>query len=392
MSQTSLSTVPDTMVAARLHAIGEPLRLDTIPVPEPRAHDVLVEVKACGIVPNMRRVIGNFFGTQTPDTKLFPALPAIFGLDPVGVVAKVGDYVTGVRPGDRVYVNPGRGCGSCKMCRTGRMLDCPVFTFQGYFGRSHSIMAAYPYGGFSQYITAPGGELVKLPANMKFEEAGRLGYLGTAYGAMKKIGVGPGESLLINGISGTLGLCAALLALAMGVTRILGTGRNMALLERVRALAPDRIFVHSMGDAVDGGAAGTPADPLYAWTREMTDGVGIDAMVDCLPPGAPASTMLRAIHTLRRGGRAVNVGAVTEALGLNAFWLCANRISLLGSVWFTTAEAEEIVAMAQAGLLNLAAFDHRIEPLARINEVLEAMGNNSDGGFANYVLDPATVG
>ena len=55
--------------------------------------------------------------------------------------------------------------------------------------------------------------------------------------AMRKIGVGPGQSLLVNGVSGTLGLCAALIALAMGATKILGTGRNGALLERVKTLA-----------------------------------------------------------------------------------------------------------------------------------------------------------
>lgn len=390
MSDTQQKSVPETMMAARLHAIGEPVRIDRIPVPRPRAFDVLVEVKACGIVPNMRRVIGNFFGTQTPDPKLFPQLPAIFGLDPVGVVAGVGDHVTGLKVGERVYVNPARSCGSCRMCRTGRTLDCPVFTFQGYFGRSRELMSAYPYGGFSQYITAPSYALVKLPANVRNEEAARLGYLGTAYGAMKRIQVGPGDVLLVNGISGTLGLCAALLGLAMGASRILGTGRNVALLERVKAIAPDRIFVHAMQDDPTD-LANPAADPLNKWTREMTDDWGVDAMIDCLPPGAPASAMLRAVHTLRRGGRAVNVGAVTEPLGINAFWLCANRIALEGSVWFTTAEGEEMAAMASAGLLDLSCFDHRIVSLGRINEALEEMPDNKDGGFANYVIDPTQI-
>ena len=125
-----------TMVAARLHAFGEPMRLDRIPIPEPRPTDVLVEVKACGIVPNLARVIANFFATQTPDRKGMPPLPAIFGLDPTGVITKVGDQVRSIRPGDRVYVNPARKCGSCRMCRSGQPLDCPNFTFQGYFGRS----------------------------------------------------------------------------------------------------------------------------------------------------------------------------------------------------------------------------------------------------------------
>ena len=54
---------------------------------------------------------------------------------------------------------------------------------------------------------------------------------------MKKLGVGPGQTFLVNGISGMLGLNAVMLALAMGATRILGIGRNKALLDRVKALS-----------------------------------------------------------------------------------------------------------------------------------------------------------
>jgi D-arabinose 1-dehydrogenase-like Zn-dependent alcohol dehydrogenase len=376
----------DTMIAARLHAFGQPMTLDRIPVPEPRAGDVLVEVKACGIVPNLARVVSNFFGTQTPDLKAMPPLPAIFGLDPTGVIAKVGDQVRAVRPGDRVYVNPARSCGSCRMCRSGEPLDCPNFTFQGYFGRSQDIMRAYPYGGFAQFITAPATALVKLPDNVSFEAAARLGYFGTAYAAMKKLDVGPGHSLLINGISGTLGLCAALLALAMGATKILGTGRNAALLERVKALAPQRIDVFALSDAP---AAGQP-DPFVAWAKDRTDSYGVDGMIDCLPPGAPASAMMRGLMTLRRGGRAVNVGAVMETLPLNAFWLMTNRVGLQGSVWFTTGEGEEMAAMAGAGTLDLSVLKHKVSPLSRVNEAIAGMADR-DGGFTNFVVDPTRV-
>jgi alcohol dehydrogenase len=375
-----------TMIAARLHAYGAPMTLDRIPIPEPRAGDVLVEVKACGIVPNLARVVSNFFGTQTPDLKTMPPLPAIFGLDPTGVVAKVGDQVRAIRPGDRVYVNPARSCGSCRMCRSGQVLDCPNFTFQGYFGRSQEIMRAYPYGGLAQFITAPATALVKLPDNVSFEAAARLGYFGTAYAAMKKLGVGPGQSLLINGISGTLGLCAALLALAMGSTRILGTGRNAALLQRVKALAPERLDVFASTDA----AGGAQPDPLVAWAKAATDGYGVDGLIDCLPPGAPASAMMRALHTLRRGGRAVNVGAVMEMLPMNAFWLMTNRIGLQGSVWFTTGEGEEMAAMAGAGTLNLGVLKHRVSPLSQVNEAIAGM-DDRDGGFTNFVVDPTRV-
>jgi D-arabinose 1-dehydrogenase-like Zn-dependent alcohol dehydrogenase len=384
-----------SMIAARLHAYGSPMTLDRIEVPEPRPTDVLVEVKACGVVPNLTRVVSNFFGSLTPDNKMMPPLPAIFGLDPAGVVAKVGAQVLHVRPGERVYVNPGRSCGSCKMCRSGQVTDCPHWTLQGYFGRSQEIMKAYPYGGLAQFITAPATALVKLPDNLGFEAAARFGYLGTAYSAMKKIGVGPGQNLLINGISGQLGLNAAQLALAMGATKILGTGRNQKLLDRVKALAPQRIDVLSVPDAptppspASGGGKGG-GDPLVAWAKQATDGYGVDGMIDCLPPGAPASAMMRALFCLRRGGRAVNVGAVMETLPLNAFWMMTNRIGLQGSVWFTTGEGEDMAAMVRAGTLDLATLEHRISPLSQVNEVLAGM-DARDGGFTNFVIDPTRI-
>ncbi len=383
-----------TMIAARLHDYGEPMRLDRIDVPEPRSTDVLVEVKACGVVPNMTRVVQNFFGTKVPDLKIMPPLPAIFGLDPCGVIAKVGSEVRSVEPGERVYVNPARRCGSCKMCRAGEPLDCPDFTFQGYFGRSQAIMQAYPYGGFCQFITAPQDALVKLPDNVAYETAARFGYFGTAYAAMKKIGVGPGVTFLVNGISGQLGLCAAMLALAMGATRILGTGRNIDLLKRVKALAPQRIDVFAFSDRP--GAAGAEVasgdqQAFIAWTRKLTDGYGVDCLLDCLPPGQPGAAIMRALYSLRRGGRAANVGAVMDMLPLNAFWLMTNRISLMGSVWFTTGEGEEMAAMAAAGTLDTSALEHRISPLADINAVIAGM-DDRNGGFTNFIIDPTQAG
>jgi len=378
-----------TMIAARLHEFGKPMTLDRIEVPQPRPTDVLVEVKACVVVPNLTRVVSNYFGTLTPDNKMMPPLPAIFGLDPAGVVAKVGEQVWHVRPGERVYVNPGRSCGSCRMCRSGAPYDCPGWTLQGYFGRSQEIMRAYPYGGLAQFITAPATALVKLPDNVSFEAGARFGYYGTAYAAMKKIGVGPGQTLLINGISGQLGLNAASLALAMGATKILGTGRNQKLLDRVKALVPERIEVLSVPNAPSQFSPANP-DPLVVWAKQLTDGHGVDGMIDCLPPGAPGSALLRALFCLRRGGRAVNVGAVMETLPINAFWMMTNRISLQGSVWFTTGEGEDMAAMAAAGTLDLSILEHRVSPLSRVNEVLAGMDDRA-GGFTNFVIDPTRV-
>jgi len=365
------------MRAARLHEVGGPLLIEQIPRPEPRPTDVLVQVKACGVVPNLKNVL-----TKWPEWFPYlplPKLPAIFGLDPAGVVAAVGSQVRALKPGDRVYVNPARGCGSCRHCRGGEIVNCRGFTFAGYFGRgplSQPVFEAYPYGGLAEYVTAPATALVKLPDNVTFEQAARLGYIGTGYAAVKKTGAGPGRSLIINGIGGTLGLSTALVALAMGVSRIFGTGRTQALLDRVKALAPQRIEVFAVGKR-----------PVHEWVMEQTDGEGADGMVDTLPPGAPSSAMYEALRGLRRGGRAVNVGGVAEILPLSVHWLMGMNIQLIGNCWFNTGEGQELAEMARTGTLNLAAFEHRRIPLKDVNEALSSL-QNEGRGFNNYVVIP----
>lgn len=368
-----------TMLVARMHEVGAPLRLDTLPIPDPGPTDVLVAVKACNLVPNLKNVL-----THYPDwhpEKPLPELPASFGLDATGVVAEVGSQVLSVRAGDRVYVIAGLGCGSCRTCRSGDMISCRSFTYRGYFGRgplARKLFQHYPYGGLSEYLTAPQAMLVKLPDKVSFEEGSRFGYLGTAYSALRKGGVGPARSVLINAIGGTLGLGATLLALAMGATKILGTGRNQALLDRVKALAPDRIEVMSVLDR---------SRSIKDWAWSLTDGEGVDAVIDALPPRSPASAIMEALRALRVGGRGVLPGGVKEALTLDPFWLTDNNAHLMGSRWFTTAEGEDMAQMAAAGTLNLSVFEHRRFPLAKVNDAISSLGGRN-GGFTNFVVVP----
>src|ERR1700732_3631981 len=106
-----------TMLAARLHEIRGALLLAQIPIATTRPTDVLVAVKACGLVPNLKNVLTKW-PEWFPHLPL-PKLPAIFGLDPAGGVEEVGSQVQSIRPGDRVYVNPDRGCGACPPGRRG---------------------------------------------------------------------------------------------------------------------------------------------------------------------------------------------------------------------------------------------------------------------------------
>lgn len=367
-----------SMLAARLHTIGEPMELERVPMPVPRPNDVVVQVKACNVVPNLKNVLATY-AEWFPYLPL-PELPAVFGLDSSGVVAEVGEQVTDVAVGDRVYVNPGLSCGGCRACRRGEDQNCDAYTFMGYFAfgsEGQRLFDAYPYGGLAEYLTAPQRNLVKLPDSVSFEEGARFGYLGTSYSALRKANAGPGRTVLIDGISGTLGLGACLNALALGVTKIFGTGRNPDLLDDVKAIAPDRIEVLPAGQG-----------ELRDWVHEHNDGRGVDIVIDALGPGAPAESFQHAVASLCRGGVAVDIGGMMERPALDLFSMMCSQNSLIGSLWFSTGEAQEMAELAGAGALDLSVFEHHVFPLEKINEALDEGLPARHGGFTNFIAAP----
>jgi alcohol dehydrogenase len=369
--------ISETMTAARMHTVGGELKLETLPTPKPGDMDVLVRVKACGIVPNLGNILAHW-PTWFPKMPQ-PPLPAVFGLDPAGEIVAVGRQVHSLKPGDRVYVNPGRSCGTCRHCRRGDTISCKHYVFQGYFAfNEHGLQtfADYPIGGLSEYMVAPAAAIVTIPDNMAYEQAARLGYLGTFYSALKKTNVGPGDTLLVNGISGTLGIGAAVFAPAMGVSKILGTGRDRKLLEDVKALAPSRIEVFSIDD-------GSVTD----FAMSHTNGEGVDAFIDCLGPGALHETFLQGLYSLRRGGIAVDIGAVMGPVSIDVHHMMDRNQRLYGSAWLTTAEGQEMADMVAAGVIDLSIFETQGRPLSEVNDAISGIAQRH-GGFSNFVIYP----
>jgi threonine dehydrogenase-like Zn-dependent dehydrogenase len=367
----------ETMRAARMHDVRQPMLLEDVPKPIPGPQDVRVRVMACNIVPNLANVLHNWT-TWFPQNPL-PELPAIFGLDPAGVVEAVGSDVKDFKPGDRVYANPGRYCDSCKECRSNNRMHCQNFAFSGYFGltpTSGRMLERYPYGGLAEYTLVPQYSLVRLPDSMSFETAARLGYLGTGFAGLRKAEVGPGTTLLINGISGTLGLGVALFALAMGASMIIGTGRNRELLDKVRALAPERIITHCTQDG-----------PVSVKAKELT-GHGVDVHIDALGPGADHDAFNDGIYSLRRGGVSVNIGATAGLVPMDVHHMMDAQLRLIGSCWFSAGEGQAMVDMAAAGVVDLSVFEHIIYPLDDVNEAISGIATRN-GGFSNFIISPA---
>jgi alcohol dehydrogenase len=361
------------MRAARLHNPGQPLRIDSVERPKPRANDVLIQVKSCGVIPNMNAIFSGRLWNH------LPALPASVGLDAAGIVAEIGESVADIQVGDRVYVNPWLSCGSCAYCRSDEPMLCTSAAFQGYFGffpQSRRLLEAYPFGGFSEFMTASPQRLVRLPDEVSFDQAARFGYIGTSFAALRAGQVGAGSWVAINGITGTLGVGATLLALGMGATRILGFGRNRDVLARLKALAPNRVDTLALGDK-----------PIADWVRERTEQLGVNVLIDCSARGASASNTLEALNGLKRGGIAVNIGALTEQLPIEPIRFMTSRVQFRGSNWFTTGEGQVMAEMARVGVLDLSQLTSQPYPLGQINEALDAV-KERPGGFVNIVVNP----
>ena len=292
---------PRLMRAARLHDVGGSMIIEQVERPRATGTDVIVEFSMRdGSQPRERpRELGDVVSARA-------APPTPGDLRPRPGRRRQRGRRAGGRPppGDRVYVNPSRSCGACHACSAGTPQKCDYWTFAGYFGfnqNSLEMFARYPHGGFCEYMKAPQGAIVKLPDDLDFRQATRLGYLGTAFGAVKKLGPLAGKTIIVHGGTGTLGVGVTLIALALGASRVLAVARGNELLERLRALAPERIEVFS-------NKSGSTAE----WARSRTGGMGADFMIDALGElgvgrriqgGHPGRTSGRPDREHRRNGR-----------------------------------------------------------------------------------------
>lgn len=226
-------------------------------------------------------------------------------------------------------------------------------------------------------MTAPQQALVKIPDNLPFELAARFGYIGTAYGALRVAGAGPGSVGLIDGITGTLGVASTVLALTLGVAKILGTGRNEELLARVKALSPRRIEVLKLGDK-----------PSGDWAKAQTRGEGTDFVISALGARADGAIMLDSMRGVRRGGRVVNVGGVADEVPVDMKWLTDEQVHIIGSNWFTAAQGQEMAEMIETGTLDLSYLETEAFPLSEVNSAISGRLKDPRGGFSNYIVVP----
>jgi len=158
----------------------------------------------------------------------------------------------------------------------------------------NKLLEHYPVGGLSQYLLSPDTNIAVLPKSVDTAMASRFGYLGTSFASLKRANVGPGKTLLINGVTGILGYGAVAIGLGLGCTKILGIGRKRERLTEVGGLSlQGQVVVRSSEDEGD----------IVEWVKQQTNGLGPDALYDCLGVGGDASSACNLVGCVKQGGR-----------------------------------------------------------------------------------------
>jgi NADPH:quinone reductase len=284
------------MKAILVRQFGGPevMKLEEVPTPKPATGQVLVKIHAAGVNPADTYA-------RTGNYAVLPPLPYTPGTDGAGVIDSVGDGVKKVKTGDRVYV-------------------------------AKSISGTY-----AEYALALESQVYRLPENISFAQgAGVFIPYGTAYHAIHHHAKARGgETVLVHGASGGVGIASVQIARAMGLT-VFGTAGTAKGLELVKREGAHQAFDHSNAAYKDE-------------IMKATGGRGIDIILEML-----ANVNLGAdLKLLAQYGRVVVIGSRGDVT-LTPRDLMARRAAVLAfTLWaISEAEATDIHAGLIAGLEN----------------------------------------
>ncbi len=214
------------MKAVQCHAYGPPetLALDEIEAPSPKADEVLVKVRAAALnFPDVLMIQGKY-QSQPP----FPFIP---GGEFAGDILSVGADVSDFAPGDRVFGGTGVGTLAEQLC-------------------------------------APASALRRMPERMSYAQASGISTTyGTSYYALKqRAELKAGETLLVTGAGGGVGLAAVELGKAMGA-KVIAAASSAEKLEAAKAAGADELINYS-------------TDSLKEQVKALTNGRGVDVIYD----------------------------------------------------------------------------------------------------------------
>ena len=331
------------MKAVRLVQARQPLVMQDIPVPTPGERDVLVRVKAAGICHSDVHYRAGISPVSP--------LPCTLGHEVAGVIEQVGATVTNVQPGDRVCIHYMVTCGNCYYCSLGSEQFCPNGQM---IGKSRD-------GGYAEYIVVPARNVFRLPDEIPFEHGAiMMCSSSTAYHALRKGRLQPGETVAVFGVGG-LGMSAVQLARAMGALDVYAVDIRAPKLELARQLG---------AIPVDAGRC-NPVDDI----RRLTAGRGVDVALELI---GLQLTMQQAFESLAIFGRAVLVGVTDQVMQFAPYRsMVCKETEIIGASDHLASELPALLELARRGLLDLGQVVTERVPLeaGAVNRVM----NNLEG-------------
>jgi propanol-preferring alcohol dehydrogenase len=326
------------MKAAVVHAFGQPLTIEDVPVPTPGPGEVLVKIVATGVChTDLHAADGDWPVKPTP--------PFIPGHEGAGIVVALGAGVTRLKEGDPVGIAwLHDACGGCEHCMTGWETLCEAQHDSGY-----SVN-----GTFAEYAIGTADYVGRLPNRPDFAALAPILCAGvTTYKGIKETEARPGEWLAISGIGG-LGHVAIQYAKAMGLHVV-----ALDVTEEKLALA------RSLGAEL---AINARAPDAAEQVVKQTGGGAHGVLVTAVSPPA----FSQALHLVRRHGTVSLVGLPPGEFPTPIFDVVLKRITIRGSIVGTRKDLAEALAFAAEGKVRAHIHQARLEDINTIFADLKA--------------------
>ncbi|MFE5188317.1 Zn-dependent alcohol dehydrogenase [Streptomyces sp. NPDC056628] len=326
--------------AAVLPAVGAPLEVTEIVLPDPGPGQVRVRLAAAGVCHS---------DLSLSDGTMRVPVPAVLGHEGAGTVVAVGEGVAGVAPGDRVVLNWAPSCGSCHACGLGEVWLCAnaLNGAANVHARTADGTELHPglnVAAFAEETVVPVNCVLPLPDGVPLTDAALLGCaVLTGYGAVHHSArVRAGESVAVFGVGG-VGLAALQSARIAGAGRIVAVDVSPAKEELARAAGATDYVVASEHTARE--------------IRGLTGRQGVDVAVECV---GRATTIRAAWDSTRRGGRTtvVGIGGKDQQVTFNALEIFHWGRTLAGCVYGNSDPARDVPVLAghaREGRLDLGA-------------------------------------
>jgi L-iditol 2-dehydrogenase len=313
------------------------LAIAELPAPSPGPGEVLIRVAACGICGSDVHGYDGSSGRRIP--------PIVMGHEAAGVIAAVGEGVTGYRAGDRVTFDSTVYCGVCEFCQRGEVNLCNdrqvVGVSCGDYRRA---------GAFAEYVAVPERILYRLPEDLSFADAAMLEAVSVAIHAVRVAEVTGGETALVIG-AGMIGLLILQAARASGCSRIFLTDVDATRLELARSLGADAVIQGSVTNSSD--------ESLTSRIEQLTNGRGVDMTFEAV--GRP-ETVAAAIDCTRKGGTVALVGNISPEVTIPLQKVVTRQIRLQGSC-ASAGEYPQAMEWIASGKIKVAPLITAVAPL-----------------------------